>query len=83
MFPRHHKSDRVKTFLKGAFLGGFALGLTALLFAPKSGKKLRTDIKKGCRVASKKAKDAYHTAYDSAQEISKEAKKTARRLFKR
>ncbi|MDK6652436.1 YtxH domain-containing protein, partial [Aerococcus urinae] len=37
-------SNKTGAFLLGAIIGGSAAAVTALLFAPKSGKELRQDI---------------------------------------
>lgn len=41
---QNNNNDYAKGFLFGALIGGFAGAVTALLFAPKSGKELRADI---------------------------------------
>lgn len=52
------RAAKAGSFIKGVVLGGIACGITALLWAPKSGKKLRQDIK-----------DKYHDTKESTQEV--------------
>jgi len=49
--------ERTSNFLLGVLVGGFIAGITALLFAPTSGKKLRKKI-------SNKAEDFYEDAQE-------------------
>jgi gas vesicle protein len=51
------KNTNVKDFVIGAAIGGVVGVLTALLFAPKSGKELRMDISDQVRNASEKTQD--------------------------
>ncbi|MCL2039654.1 MAG: YtxH domain-containing protein [Bacteroidetes bacterium] len=56
-------TSKVKTFLLGALIGGTVGAVTALLFAPKSGRELRRDIV-----------DSTTDMYDKANDLIQEAK---------
>ena len=71
-------------FFKGILIGGALGALAGILFAPKSGKELRSDIKnKGNKIirdgqeiyadASTKAKEIFVEVRDKAKELKKEA----------
>ncbi|CAH0117659.1 MULTISPECIES: YtxH domain-containing protein [unclassified Paenibacillus] len=47
-------NDKGKTFMVGALIGGIVGSVTALLFAPKSGRELRKDIKEGAQQVGEK-----------------------------
>lgn len=47
------EKEHTKGFLKGAVIGTIIGGVTALLFAPKSGKETQQDIKDGAKKAIK------------------------------
>ena len=47
------EKEHTKGFLKGAVVGTIIGGVTALLFAPKSGKETQKDIKDGAKKAIK------------------------------
>ncbi|NLP12077.1 YtxH domain-containing protein [bacterium] len=67
-------------FFKG-FLIGSALGaVVALLFAPKSGKELRSDIKRKSEEAVEGTKRVYGETRDKAQQLLTEANEKAREL---
>jgi gas vesicle protein len=69
-------------FLKGFVIGGFLGALAGILFAPKPGKELRSEIKvKGSEVL-KDAQEIYEDASKKAKEIIDEAKKRADELKK-
>lgn len=69
-------------FLKGFVIGGFLGALAGILFAPKPGKELRSEIKvKGSEVL-KDAQEIYDDAGKKAKEIIDEAKKRAGELKK-
>ncbi|MDP2971223.1 MAG: YtxH domain-containing protein [Deltaproteobacteria bacterium] len=65
-------------FLIGSFLGALA----GILFAPKSGKELRSDIKEKGSEVLKDAKEIYADASTRAKEIIEEAKHQAEELKK-
>jgi gas vesicle protein len=50
------------SFLKGTLLGVLVGGLAGILFAPKSGKETREDIKKAATDVAKKAETMYEDA---------------------
>ena len=78
-------------FFKGLFIGGALGALAGILFAPKSGKDLRSDIKdKGNKIlndgkeiyadASTKAKEIFVEVRDKAKELKKEAEGTGEKI---
>jgi gas vesicle protein len=69
-------------FFMGFLMGGFLGALAGILFAPKSGKELRSDIKEKGSEALKDAKDIYADASTKAKEIIEEAKHQAGELKK-
>ncbi|MFZ0564602.1 MAG: YtxH domain-containing protein [Chlamydiales bacterium] len=84
-----HRSNG-KSFFVGTLFGGIVGGVTALLFAPKSGEKLRKDIAKKCHNASEKTHelmedfcDQTSDLVDKAKEIAVEAKEAASSMLKR
>jgi gas vesicle protein len=69
-------------FFTGLLIGG-ALGVLAgILFAPKSGKELRSDIKEKGGVVFKDAKHIYADTGTKAKEIIEEATHQAKELKK-
>jgi gas vesicle protein len=69
-------------FFKGLFIGSALGALAGILFAPKSGKELRSDIKdKGNKILND-GKEIYADASTKAKEIIKEAKHQAEELKK-
>ncbi len=68
------------SFLKGLLIGGALGAITALLFAPKSGKELRSDIKRKSEEAVEGTKRVYGEARDKAQQILSEAVDKAQEL---
>jgi len=70
------------SFLRAFVIGGVLGALAGILFAPKSGKELRSDLKvKGTEVL-KDAKEIYADASLKAREIIEEAKHQAKELRK-
>ena len=72
---------------QGHFFMGFLIGsvlgaLAGILFAPKSGKEMRPDIKKKGNKIVKDGKEIYADASTKAKEIIKEAKHQAEELKK-
>jgi gas vesicle protein len=51
------KKIKYNHFLTGLFIGGTLGGMAGLLFAPKSGRELRTDIRKTGQMAVEGARD--------------------------
>jgi gas vesicle protein len=66
--------SKVKTFLLGALIGGAVGAVTALLFAPKSGRELRRDIVDGTT-------DIYDKATDFVSNTIQESKSKAQNLI--
>ena len=54
MIKKHNKAKFAKGAALGVALGAVVAGAAALLFAPKSGKELRADIKKASNDVAKK-----------------------------
>ena len=71
------RDSQKKGFVLGAFLGGVAGGLAALLFAPKPGKELRKDITKKYGEASDKTKEMIDCLCDHASDLAEKAKEIA------
>ncbi len=72
--------DRCKSFTKGVFLGGIAMGITALLFAPKSGKKLRKDVKRTYDDVSGRTRDKIDDLYEQSKGLAKETKRFVKKV---
>lgn len=75
MSRRH--SNGGKGFAFGALFGGLVGGITALLFAPKSGNKMRKDLAKKYHAASDKAHDLLEDMCDQTGELVERAKEIA------
>ena len=69
-------------FFKGLLIGGALGALAGILFAPKSGKELRSDINEIGSEVLKDAKEIYADASTKAKEIIEEAKHQAKELKK-
>ncbi len=69
-------------FLKGFVIGGFAGALAGILFAPKSGRELRADIKEKGNEVLKDSQEIYEEATEKAKRIIDEAKRRAEDLKK-
>jgi gas vesicle protein len=67
-------------FLKGLLIGGAVGALVGILFAPKSGKELRSDIQKKGNKIIKDGKEIYADASTKAKEIIGEVKHQAKEL---
>ena len=78
-------------FFKGLLIGGTLGALAGILFAPKSGKKLRSDIKEkgseflndGKKIyadASTKAKEIFEDVKHQAKDLKKEAEDTGEKI---
>ncbi len=77
------RKSKVKSFALGALLGGLAAGVTALLFAPKAGKKLRGEIKEKYTKLSEKGHDLCGDIYERGKEFAEDTKKVAKRFMKK
>lgn len=62
MFDFNKDKFRVEGLIAGLLIGAVVAAVTSLLFAPKSGKELRTDIGKGTSKALDQADDYLETA---------------------
>ena len=69
-------------FFMGFLIGNFLGALAGILFAPKPGKELRSDIKEKGSEVLKDAEDIYADASTKAKEIIVEAKHQAEELKK-
>jgi gas vesicle protein len=67
-------------FFKGLLIGGALGALAGVLFAPKSGKELRSDIKKKGNKIIKDGQEIYADASTKAKEIFGEVKHQAKEL---
>jgi gas vesicle protein len=74
---RKKKANGGKGFALGALVGGLFGGMTALLFAPKSGEKMRDDLAKKCHNATDKAHDMMDDMCDSSSKLCIKAKALA------
>ena len=86
---RRHKNGKGKGFLLGAFFGGVLGGISALLFAPKPGKKLRKDMSRKYHDVSEKTQEVVSNVSekcselcDKARDIAEDAKDAAKSLIK-
>jgi gas vesicle protein len=70
------EQDKVEGFLLGTIVGAAVAGITALLFAPKSGKELRGDIADQAEEAKYQAKEYIDIAKEKGVEL-KETAETA------
>lgn len=61
------ENNKKGSFLKGTLLGVLVGGLAGVLFAPKSGKETREDIKKAATDVAKKAETMYADAKDMVE----------------
>jgi len=67
-------------FLRGLFTGAILGGLVGILFAPKSGKELRAEIKKKGAETFEDAKEFYSDARGKAKAILEDARRRADEL---
>jgi gas vesicle protein len=81
-FDMTEQEKQQSHFFMGLLIGGALGALAGILFAPKSGKELRSDIKeKGSKVL-KDAKETYVDASTKVKEIIEEAKHQAKEMKK-
>lgn len=67
-------------FLRGLLTGAILGGLVGVLFAPKSGKELRAELKKKGSEAFEEAKEIYSDARGKAKAILEDARRRAEEL---
>lgn len=77
-----------KSFFLGAIVGGIIGGVTALLFAPKSGEKFRKDLARTYHNVSEKTQDLVEEVshqtkelVEKARGIAEDAKEAAQNLI--
>ncbi|WKZ31024.1 MAG: YtxH domain-containing protein [Candidatus Dojkabacteria bacterium] len=70
------------TFLKGALVGAVAGATAGILFAPKSGKETREDIKKAAAKLSKEAQEFYVNARTMLEKKMKALEKLGKSIDK-
>ncbi|HRE09716.1 MAG TPA: YtxH domain-containing protein [Ignavibacteria bacterium] len=75
------RTSSTKGFLLGLLAGGAIGGLTALLYAPKSGRELRKDIGKKGREVIKETEHYVDNAKTKASEILSESRRKAESLL--
>jgi len=68
---RDDHNINAKDFLMGALIGGIVGGITALLFAPKSGKELREDLNTQSQAVRKKGGDLAVIAKEKSVDLAK------------
>src|SRR5664280_1292197 len=76
-----HEKPQCYLFM-GLLIGGALGALAGILFAPKSGKELRSDIKEKGSEVLKDGKEIYADANTKTKEIIEEAKSQAKELKK-
>ena len=70
-----------KDLLIGAVVGGLLGAATALLFAPKSGRELRSDIAEQAQVVSDKTVQIASNVSQKTQEVAKTVSTTTTELY--
>lgn len=73
-------ASNVKEFMIGLIAGGTIGGLTALLYAPKSGKELRKDIKRKSNETIDETKQQIKAAKKNLSRIMTDTRKKAEEL---
>ena len=81
MAHRSHRGNG-KSFIIGTVIGGLVGSVTALLFAPKSGDKMRKDVAKRYHNVSEKTQDLMEDVCDKAKVIAEDAKEAASSILK-
>jgi gas vesicle protein len=76
-----HENQQGHLFM-GFLIGGALGALAGILFAPKSGKELRSELKEKGSEVLKEGKEIYADAGTKAKEIIEEAKRQAKELKK-
>jgi len=67
--------DRASSFLLGVIVGGFLGGVTALLLAPTSGKKLRRKISDKAENFYEDAQEYYESGKDRVEDLYRDGRK--------
>jgi gas vesicle protein len=62
--------NKNKELVIGAVVGSVLGAVTALLFAPKSGRELRSDIKEGCQQVSEKTQEVAGSVVEKSKELA-------------
>jgi gas vesicle protein len=75
MMSNHKKSCR--SFTKGALLGGIVCWLIALMFVPKSGKKMRKELSKSYHRVSEEVRGLMESLSNSTMDLAEKAKAIA------
>ena len=75
------EEKKPKSFVSGLVTGSVIGGIAALLFAPKSGKELRADIKTKSEEYFDEAEKYLAEAKDKARELINEGKKKSERII--
>lgn len=85
----HRKKTNGKGFALGAVIGGLVGGMTALLFTPKSGDKMRRDLAKKYHKTVDRMHDLKDSSvdgssalYEKAKDVASDAKSHAAKLLK-
>ncbi len=76
----HHRKNG---FAVGAIVGGIIGGVTALLFAPKPGKKMREELAEDAHDILERACQYSIELAEKAQEIAEDAEATAKKVKKK
>lgn len=61
--------NRTVSFLQGMAIGGTIASAVSLLFAPKSGRRLRRDIRRESKKAYRQAEATLETAQERAEDL--------------
>jgi gas vesicle protein len=69
-YRRHARANAIAGLTTGLLIGAIA----GLLFAPKSGKETRADIREGAKLGAEKVKEAAHNLSDLTKEKFAEVK---------
>lgn len=81
MFNQNKDKFRVEGLIAGLLIGALVSAITSLLFAPKSGKELRSDIGKGTSKALDQADDYIDTARKKGEHLVDDVSDAASSYF--